>query len=349
MSQPPWETQPQPGWGPPPPPSQQPGAGGWGQGQNPHEPPRQPQGGGQYPEGQQTYAQHPPNQYPPSYSDDGEPPRKRRDNGRTAGIVGTVLLLVAGGTTAVVLVTRQAGSSSPGSAPNPVTAVAPTTVAPPTSGTMTFPDNSFPASGAATPGPANATKVPGGAPTGADVPSTIDPASLDSAATDKTPFTAAGLVAAQFKDDKNVVYKLVAASTKPCDKVGDQAVATIVKAAKCTQLLAASWTDSSGRIIISAMVVPYQDIATAKRVSEKLGSTAHTGDYNQWCPPAGQPHADVCTKLTPAATREGKFGSFHRYVLITTAVYSDLRSDDSQKDWLVAAAGGAFQNTLPGM
>ena len=38
-----------------------------------------------------------------------------------------------------------------------------------------------------------------------------------------------------------------------------------------------------------------------------------------------------------------------RVDLITTAVYTDLRNDDSQKDWLVTAAGGAFQNTLPGM
>jgi hypothetical protein len=354
MSQPPpWETQPPPGWGPPQPPAQQPGAGGWNQG--PYSPQQPPAGRfpDQYPlPGQQPYPPYGQNQYPPSPFPDGEPPRKRRNNGRTAGIVGTALLLVAGGTTVVVLATKHSGSGSSGGAPQAapsVTAGATTTA----SGTMTFPDNSFPASGATSAGPAGGAPSAPGTPADSlpatDAPSAADPASLDSAATDKTPFTAAGLVASQFKDDKNVVYKLTAASTKPCDKVGDQAVATIVKSAKCTQFLAASWTDSSGRIIVSAMIVPYQDAATAKRISDKLGTTAHTGDYNQWCPPAGQPHADVCTKLTAAATREGKFGSFHRYVLITTAVYSDLRSDDAQKDWLVAAAGGAFQNTLPGM
>ena len=35
-------------------------------------------------------------------------------------------------------------------------------------------------------------------------------------------------------------------------------------------------------------------------------------------------------------------------MLITTAVYTDLRNDSSQKDWLTSAAHGAFQNTLPG-
>ena len=335
MSQPPpWETQPQPGWGPPPPPSQQPGGdGAWGQG--PYSP-------------QQQYPQNPyPADYPPYRPGDDEPPRKGRNSGRTAGIVGTAILLVAGTVTVVALTHGHGGSGSPNAAPTQ-----PTAAAPATTGTMTFPDNSFPSSGApsgATSPPQDRATTPGGPDSATSVPGGVDPASLDSAATDKTPFTAAGLVAAQFKDDKNVVYKLVAAAPKPCDKVGDPAVATIVKSAKCTQLLAASWTDASGRIIVSAMVVPYADVATAKRISDKLGTTAHTGDYNQWCPPPGQPHADVCAKLTPAATREGKFGSFHRYLLITTAVYSDLRNDDTQKDWLVAAAGGAFQNTLPGM
>lgn len=361
MSQPPpWETQPPPGWGPPQPPAQQPGESGWNQGPySPQYPPSNQYPPAQYPSPSQypppSQQPYPPpygqNQYPPpSPFPDGEPPRKRRNNGRTAGIVGTALLLVAGCAMVVVLATRHSGSGTSGGAPQAapsVTADATTSA----SSTMTFPDNSFPASGASSSsGSADgAQKTPTDPSSATGGPSAADPASLDSAATDKTPFTAAGLVAPQFKDDKNVVYKLTAASAKPCDKVGDQAVATIVKSAKCTQFFAASWTDSSGRIIVSAMIVPYQDAATAKRISDKLGATAHTGDYNQWCPPAGQPHADVCAKLTAAATREGKFGSFHRYVLITTAVYSDLRTDDAQKDWLVAAAGGAFQNTLPGM
>jgi hypothetical protein len=126
-------------------------------------------------------------------------------------------------------------------------------------------------------------------------------------------------------------------------------VEPIVKSAKCTEFMAASWTDPDNRIIVSAMIIPYPDKDTAQKVYQKL-SAAHTGDYNQWCPPTGQPGADACTKLAKAGTvtREGKFGSFHRYLLITTAVYADLRHDDSQKDWLNAAADGAFQNTLPG-
>jgi hypothetical protein len=358
MSQPPWETQPQPGWGPPPPPPQQPGAeGGWNQG--PYQQPFPQQGAPQDPQGYQQYppqgqgqgGQYGPQgpQFPPPYPSGGEPPHKRRNNGRIAGIVGTAILLVAGCATVVALASKGKGSGSAGDTAAPP--VSTPSSQPTASSTLTFPDNSFPNSGAPSSGTAS-TPSDGSTSQPSDGTATtgpVDPASLDSAATDKTPFTAAALVASTFKDDKNVVYNLKAAAPKSCDKVGDAAVAAVVKTAKCTQFLAASWMDPSGRIIVSAMIVPYQDAATAKRISDKLGTTAHTGDYNQWCPPAGQPHADVCTKLTSAATREGKFGSFHRYLLITTAVYTDLRNDDTQKDWLNAAASMAFQNTLPGM
>jgi hypothetical protein len=147
-----------------------------------------------------------------------------------------------------------------------------------------------------------------------------------------------------------VTYVLKFAQPQPCDKVGDAVVQNILKSARCGDFMAASWIDpSNNKIVVSAMVIPYQDAATASAIYKKL-STTHTGDYAQWCPPAGQPGGDTCAKLAKAAnaTREGKFGSFHRYVLITTAVYADVRSDVTQKDWLTSAAHGAFQNTLPG-
>ena len=41
-------------------------------------------------------------------------------------------------------------------------------------------------------------------------------------------------------------------------------------------------------------------------------------------------------------------GAYHRYMLITTAVFVDLRTDPGQAEWLTSAANGAFQNILPG-
>jgi hypothetical protein len=248
------------------------------------------------------------------------------------------MLLVIGVATAAVVLTRKHDTGG-----NTSAQVTPTLDSPPSVGDSSSGD----ASPSATPN-LSTPSSPASNPTPSAVQSGVNPATLDSAATDKTPFTPAAMFATKFVDSKNVSYTLKAAAPKPCDKVGDAVVAPIVKSAKCTQFMAASWIDASGRIVVSAMVIPYQDAATAKKIQDKLGTAAHTGDYNQWCPPAGDVGAEVCAKLTPAATREGMAGSYHRYMLITTAVYVDLRTDPGQASWLASAANGAFQNVLPG-
>lgn len=329
-SQPPWETQIQPGWGSQPPPQQPQQGEGWNQGS--YAPPQQDQ----VPYQQFAQQPAPPVFSPPpmpgtDYYGYGAPEPPKKNTGRiVAGLVAVAVLL--GGGAGIYLLTRGNSDDKPQPVAASTSSIPATT--PSSSGSPTFPNNSY--TGSAAP-PASATATGGGA-------------SLDSAATDKTPFTADALVAKTFTDDKNVAYVLKNAAPEPCAKVGDAVVQKIVTSAKCTDFLAASWIDpGDDRIIVSAMVIPYRDAATAAAIYKKLGVT-HTGDYAQWCPPAGQPGNGTCPKMAKggAFTREGKFGSFHRYVLITTAVYVDLRNDNSQSDWLTAAAHSAFQNTLPG-
>ncbi|WP_194915713.1 hypothetical protein [Catenulispora rubra] len=372
-SQPPWETQIQPGWGSQPQPPEQPQqapqqpqqGGGWNQG--PYAPPQQPMpqqgpppqpmqqpmppqsmpqsmpqpGPGQYP---QFPMQPPPPQFTPPqmpgvpFPGDAPPPKKNT-TGRVVAIVVAAVVLVGGAGGIYVLTkgdksTPKAQPAPTAAASTPTTPTTPASSSASSSSSSSFPDNSY--TGSAAP-PASASSPAGGA-------------SLDSATTDKTPFTADALVAKSFTDDKKVTYALKFAQSQPCAKVGDAVVQNIVRSVDCTNFMAASWIDpANSRIVVSAMVIPYPDAATATAIYKKLSAT-HTGDYAQWCPPAGQPGAETCTKLAKGGTftREGKFGSFHRYVLITTAVYADLRNDNSQKDWLTSAAHGAFQNTLPG-
>jgi hypothetical protein len=291
-----------------------------------------PQQGGPYPQFpplQPAPPQFTPPQMPGQQHPGDQPPAKG-GRGRIIAIVAAVVVLVGGG--AGIYLMTKGGKSSGTPVANPSTASSASSPTP-SSISSSFPDNSYTGSSAP---PSAASSTGGGA-------------SLDNVTTDKTPFTAQGLVAATFTDEKNVAYTLKAAVPKPCDKVGDPAVEAIIKSAKCTDFMAASWIDSQNRIVVSAMIIPYPDAATSAAVYKKL-TAMHTGDYAQWCPPAGQPGGDTCVKLAKAGTitREGKFGNYHRYLLVTTAVYVDLRNDASQKDWLTAAAHGAFQNTLPG-
>lgn|GEM_PF-2990398 len=359
-SQPPWETQIQPGWGSQPPPEQprqQPQQdGGWNQGpyvpppqdrvpyQQPQQPPQQdrvpyqqpPQPPQQYPGGPYPQQPPPPQFTPPQlpgmdYGHEEPPPRNNAWRVIMSIVAVVVLAGAAGG---IYVLTKGKSDTKAQPAAATTTSSAPASPTAPASSSSSFPNNSY--TGSAAP-PASASSTGGGA-------------TLDNAATDKTPFTADALVAKSFTDDKNVTYALKNSGVEPCDKVGDAAVQKIVTSAKCTNFMAASWIDpDNNRIVVSAMIIPYQDAATASAIYKKLATT-HTGDYAQWCPPLGQPGNGTCPKLAKGGTftREGKFGSFHRYVLITTAVYVDLRNDDSQKDWLTSAAHGAFQNTLPG-
>ncbi|GAA1951301.1 hypothetical protein [Catenulispora subtropica] len=282
-----------------------------------------------------------PPQMPGQQMPAGPPPAKGSRRNILFIVLGTVAIV--GVAAAIYFMTNGSDDKKDDKAKNSGTTAATTSAATPEQTASSFPDNSYTSSASSS---ASSSATPAAPPSSAAAPGG---ANLDKDSTDKTPFTQAGMVSTTFTDSKKVVYTLKAAGPKPCDKVGDAVVEPIVKSAKCTEFMAASWTDPDNRIIVSAMIIPYPDAATAQKVYQKL-SAAHTGDYNQWCPPAGQPGADACTKLAKAGnvTREGKFGNFHRYLLITTAVYADLRNDDSQKDWLNAAADGAFQNTLPG-
>lgn len=345
-SQPPWETQIQPGWGAQPQPPEQPRPpqqdGGWNQGS--YAPPQPPQAPPQPPvqdrvpeQFQPPFPQYPHQPTPPQFTPPqmpgmmfpGDEPPPKNNTARVLAMVAALVVLLgaAGG---IYLYTKGGSTTDKAQPTTKSTGTAAPTTA---SSSPSFPDNSYTSSAAP---PASA--------------SSAGPASLDDAATDKTPFTADALVAKTFNDDKNVAYTLKFAQAQPCAKVGDAAVQKIITSVRCGDFMAASWVDpDNSRIVVSAMVIPYQDAATATAVYKKLSAT-HTGDYSQWCPPAGQPGGDTCAKLAKAGTvtREGKFGAFHRYLLITTAVFTDLRNDDTQKDWLTAAAHGAFQNTLPG-
>ncbi|NUR57630.1 MAG: hypothetical protein HOV87_02820 [Catenulispora sp.] len=371
--QPPWETHIQPGWGTPQPPPQQPQqpqqqppqGGGWNQGpyappqQQPQYPPQFPQqygppgpprqdappsnsGVGSYPGfGQQPAPpQFSPPQMPGQPMQSAPPPSK---GGRNIVFIVVGIVAIIGAAAAIWFFTKD-DKKPPQPSANSSTATTPATKAASTPNTAgSFPDNSYTSPSASTTGsPAPASSSAPAAPAGG--------AALDKDTTDKTPFTPAGMVANTFTDKNNVVFTLKAAGPQPCDKVGDAVVEAIVKSSRCINFMAASWVDPQSQIIVSAMIIPYQDAPTSQKVYQKLGGTAHTGDYNQWCPPPGQPGADACGKLakTTVVTREGKFGSFHRYLLITTAMYADLRHDDAVKDKLNAAADGAFQNTLPG-
>lgn len=333
----------------PAPPSFQQGQQGsepqWQQGQ-----PQSPNPYGQTTQG--PYGQQsPPGQHHPAAAKTG-------NGGRNAGIVGTVVLLIAGIAVAAVLVngkgtTNQASNSVGGQASTsaPAGAAAPA---------GSFPDITYPpptslvslpaVPGAATTSSAAGTSGGGGADVGAGAPTTAisGPSPLDHAPTDTTPFTAAALAASTFADTKNVNYTLTAAGPKPCAKFGNMTVTTIIDASKCTQFMAVTWIDTSKRIIVSAMIVPFPDAATATAVADRLGKDARTGDYSQWCPPPGQQFSTLCDKIPDTATREGQFGAVHRYVVVTTAVYTDARNENSQKSWLDAAAAGAYQYTLLG-
>lgn len=179
---------------------------------------------------------------------------------------------------------------------------------------------------------------------------TFNPASLDSAQRDRTPFTAAALLPASFTDSNNVHYSLIASGQQPC-----------INAAYMTANVRSLLTSSGGckattgdyvmtgdyladgrgigygnEIMISVQVFPLASAATAQQIYNAF-PTGSSWDFGLWCPASGSASSD-CGSGYRAATARWFIQTDHRYLIAATALYADLSAASDITPWLRAAA-----------
>ncbi|MGO1053757.1 serine/threonine-protein kinase [Crossiella sp. CA198] len=165
----------------------------------------------------------------------------------------------------------------------------------------------------------------------------FDPRSRDRQETDRTPLTAAGLLPKSFRDSKNVEYTLRSSGVHSC--LGNAERDTVragLRRAGCSNMLAATFVDHSDRIMVSVVVIPLANTATATTAYEDLKGS-NTADWGIWCPTTGQ-GSTVCRGDYNKATQSGYIRHSHRYLIHARALYVNLSSGTVEKPWVEAAA-----------
>jgi serine/threonine protein kinase len=147
---------------------------------------------------------------------------------------------------------------------------------------------------------------------------------LNDSSTDVTPQTPGAMLPGSFTDSGGRVYNLTGSSSRACANNDEtQTVSNVLSSNHCSAMIAGSYVDTSGNILVSVNVVvlPNADIATS--VQNQLRTSAGTGDLGWHCPKTGA-GSNTCDSQIPSdALKQGWNSKLGRYVLWTDAIYVD--------------------------
>ncbi|WP_051177958.1 hypothetical protein [Nocardia concava] len=169
--------------------------------------------------------------------------------------------------------------------------------------------------------------------------------SLDTAATDKTPFTANALLPQSFRDAKGVNYTLRSSGVMDCI-TPDMSwnVKSLLRDYNCAQQVAGSYVDDSNKILVSVNVMAFGTTADADRLYNSI--KGQTQNWAIWCPHEGA-GAEVCEQGAAYARKSGYSSHQYRYVYESTALYINLTRDVTADEWMDPAAKAAVEKAGP--
>ncbi|GAB4587132.1 hypothetical protein [Nocardia sp. IFM 10818] len=168
---------------------------------------------------------------------------------------------------------------------------------------------------------------------------------LDSAATDKTPFTVDALLPRSFRDAKNVDYTLRTSGVHECYS-SDMSwnVQQTLREYGCTQAVSGSYIDHTDQILLTIKVFAFQNAADAVRLYE--GMRGQNQDWGIRCPLEGV-GSEPCDTNPDFAVQASWGAQHYRYVFEATALYINLTQDRSIMEWLDAAASEGVKQAGP--
>ncbi|MCU1643860.1 MAG: hypothetical protein JWN03_4135 [Nocardia sp.] len=173
----------------------------------------------------------------------------------------------------------------------------------------------------------------------------FDWGTLNSAVTDKTPFSSDALLPESFRDSKNVEYTMRAAGVNDCITPDmSRNVKSVLNSYNCEHMIAGSYIDRDEHILVSIDVVALPAVADADNLYSAI--KGQNQDWAIWCPKSGT-GSSVCDGNSGYATRSGWSSHQYRYVYESTALYINLTQDKSITDWLDAAASAAVKQAGP--
>ncbi|WP_344678521.1 hypothetical protein [Saccharopolyspora taberi] len=176
----------------------------------------------------------------------------------------------------------------------------------------------------------------------------FDPRSLDDISTDETPLTEDALLPDSFTDGKGVYYELVASGVHDCTSAAH--MSSNVKEALgnngCSRSVTGNYRPGNGSVLISVQVHPFEDASTAQQAFDAF-DRMETADYGIFCPKSGS-GSDACDRSDFLDSARSQYRNVdHRYLVMATAFYTNLTSDESAKEWTAPAANSASSEAGP--
>jgi hypothetical protein len=160
-------------------------------------------------------------------------------------------------------------------------------------------------------------------------PAFRDASSLDSVNTDKTPMELTQFFpSASFSAEGQSFTRSGAGFYSACENTGNTSVKDLMRKNSCGNMAVGIYLNADRSVMIGVMVIPLPGASNAKAVFDAVSASADLrSELNIWCPAAGEPGADLCSKQLPASTyRYFGYLAFHRYAIIATGAYTDGRT-----------------------
>ncbi|QUQ63283.1 hypothetical protein [Kutzneria sp. CA-103260] len=172
----------------------------------------------------------------------------------------------------------------------------------------------------------------------------FDPRTLDSAATDRTPFTAAALLAPGFTSSTSTKFALVASGAHPCGQAygTDGTVHSVLVGHGCGATMTGAYLVNSptitatSNVLVSVQVIPFDTAAAATAASNDLRAN-RSWDFGIWCPTQGAGQ-NTCGPGYAKARKYETERPWHRYLIEATALYVDQAADPRADQWITPAA-----------
>jgi hypothetical protein len=190
----------------------------------------------------------------------------------------------------------------------------------------------------------SSTATPGNGPTSADTPADSptpspvatarDLATLDDKSTDQTPFELDQFFpVASFTGGGGEVYTRAGYGFySACNNSGGDKLKTLLTKNGCDNMAVGVYLNHDKTIMTGVMVIPLPNASNATTVYNGIKADATIPPtFWIWCPPSGQPGANICTSPDRNnAYRQWFYGNYHRYLIVAIALHTDGRASNDE-------------------
>jgi hypothetical protein len=168
----------------------------------------------------------------------------------------------------------------------------------------------------------------------------IVPSDYNNVGTDPTDVGVNTMLPLQY-NDSGIVFSRTSGWAVACGTYASAGVSQTLNDYGCTSEVVGTYLNSFLQIQVAVWVVPLPSSTDSEGLYNTLAQGGTPGSWGILCPEAGVTGSWVCQHSWLDATRGGRIGYCHRYLVRAVALYVDLQSDSALESVLTAAAEAA--------